>query len=654
METLTFLPEFHRYWLGPRAVAVARPPTSSSSAAGSSAAPSARELARAGPARGARRARRAGRRGQPGRGRHGGAAGGVRASRAAARASASRAAAATRSGWRQLAGGERPRRRVPRPTASSTLALDATDARGLAARARWQRRLGLRVLDARRRGRPAHGPASCRRASGWRVHFPDDHRVNNERLGRRGGLAARRAGVTVLEHTRGARDRRPARPRHRRADRRRASIAAPVVVNAAGAWAAELRAARRASPPPPVFPVRGQMLVLRGAPGALALPLYTRRAYLVPRLDGRVLLGSTRERAGFEKRVTMGAAAALLAAAAAMAPGPRASERRVGAYAGLRPAHPTGCPSWAPARDLHGLFYATGLYRSGILLAPAVAAAVADLVVEGSDRAAAARPRPTLDAQLPRRATSTSPGLSSSVASTVTGRPMNASSAARLRAPPAPQEVRDLGMHPQHAAPRAGTQRGLVLDAPERVVRQRLHRAHAAGALAVRARAGEELAQALARALARHLDQAELRDAQDVRARLVARASPPAAPRTRCLRLAASSMSMKSITMMPPRLRRRSCADDLLRRFEVGAEDRLLLALLADVAAGVDVDGGQRLGLLDDEVAAGLEPHPAIERARRSCSRCRAARTAASRHGSGARAPPVRGMVASTNSSTRA
>src|SRR5262249_60570538 len=72
---------------------------------------------------------------------------------------------------------------------------------------------------------------------------------------------------------------------------------------------------------PPVFPVRGQMLVLRGPPDSLALPLYSRRAYLVPRLDGRVLLGSTRERAGFEKRVTMGAAAALLAAAAAMAPG---------------------------------------------------------------------------------------------------------------------------------------------------------------------------------------------------------------------------------------------------------------------------------------------------------------------------------------------
>ena len=151
-------------------------------------------------------------------------------------------------------------------------------------------------------------------------------------------------------------------------------------MNAAGAWAAELPVPAGVTPPP-VRTVRGQMLVLRVAPGALRLPLYTRAAYLVPRIDGRVLLGSTRERAGFDKRVTMGAAAALLAAAAAMAPG-LAGASLVGAYAGLRPGTDE-LPVLGAARDLRGLFYATGLYRSGILLAPAVAAAIADLVVEG-------------------------------------------------------------------------------------------------------------------------------------------------------------------------------------------------------------------------------------------------------------------------------
>jgi glycine oxidase len=262
------------------------------------------------------------------------------------------------------------------------LGLDRADARRLAARARWQRRQGLRVLavserEARRLVGPGILPARVQLA----CHFPDDHRVNNERLAIAAGIAAGRVGVTVLEHTAAL-----------AIEGRRGSVTGvrtaagvvrtPVVVNAAGAWAAQLRVPAGVTPPP-VLPVRGQMLVLRAAPGAVRLPLYTRAAYLVPRIDGRVLLGSTRERAGFDKRVTMGAAAALLGAAAAMAPG-LAGSSLVGAYAGLRPGTPDELPVLGAARDLRGLFYAAGLYRSGILLAPAVAVAIADLVVEGS------------------------------------------------------------------------------------------------------------------------------------------------------------------------------------------------------------------------------------------------------------------------------
>jgi len=272
------------------------------------------------------------------------------------------------------------------------LALDAAEARALRARAGWQRRLGLRVTTLSSR--------AARRMAGvlpprvqLAVHFPDDHRVNNERLGVAAGRAARRAGVTVREHTRVlAVVGRRGRVTGVRTDA--GTIAAPVVVNAAGAWAAEL-ALPAGVAVPPVFPVRGQMVVLRGAPGALPLPLYTRRAYLVPRLDGRVLLGSTRERAGFEKRVTMGAAASLLAAASAMAPG-LADLSVESTYAGLRPGTLDGLPILGPARDLHGLFYASGLYRSGILLAPVTAAALADLIVDG-------RTAVSLHGLLPRR-----------------------------------------------------------------------------------------------------------------------------------------------------------------------------------------------------------------------------------------------------------
>jgi glycine oxidase len=261
------------------------------------------------------------------------------------------------------------------------LGLDRAGARRLAARARWQRGLGLRVLavserEARRLAGRAILPARLQLA----CHFPDDHRVNNERLAVAVGIAARRAGATVMEHTAAL----AIEGRRRAVAGVRTSagtIGTPVVVNAAGAWAAQLRVPAGVAPPP-VTPVRGQMLVLRAAPGAVRLPLYTRRAYLVPRIDGRVLLGSTRERAGFDKRVTMGAAAALLDAAVAMAPG-LAGSSLMRAYAGLRPGTPDELPILGAARDLHGLFYAGGLYRSGILLAPAVGVAIADLVVEG-------------------------------------------------------------------------------------------------------------------------------------------------------------------------------------------------------------------------------------------------------------------------------
>jgi len=249
----------------------------------------------------------------------------------------------------------------------------------LARRVRWQRAAGLRAMrlsgvDARRR------VPVLTRACTVAAFFPDDHRVNNERLADAAGIAARRAGARIAEDTavlaigatRGRVD-------HVRTARGR--VATPIVVDAAGAWAAAL-ALPRGVTPPPVFPVRGQMVVLRAPSGALPCPLYSASAYLVPRVDGRILLGSTYERTGFEKRVTVEAAARLLAAAQALAPG-LAGAMVDGAYAGLRPATEDHLPVVGRATDVDGLLYAAGLYRSGILLAPLVAEAIADLVARG-------------------------------------------------------------------------------------------------------------------------------------------------------------------------------------------------------------------------------------------------------------------------------
>jgi glycine oxidase len=261
-------------------------------------------------------------------------------------------------------------------------ALDAADVRVLDARARWQRRAGLRVgrlsPAAARRLVPPLGDGA-RRA----YLFPDEHRVNNERLGAALRTALRRAGVRLLEGT-AARAVTAARGRVTGVATTRGRIAAPAVVHAAGAWAAEV-ALPRGVAGPPVHPVRGQMLVLRARPGFLRRPLYSRAAYVVPRADGRLLVGSTYEHVGFEKCVTAGAAARLLAAACRVAPA-LASRPLEHAYAGLRPGTPDHRPIVGAAPGVAGLFYATGHYRSGILLAPATAEAIADLVLVGSTR----------------------------------------------------------------------------------------------------------------------------------------------------------------------------------------------------------------------------------------------------------------------------
>jgi len=262
------------------------------------------------------------------------------------------------------------------------VAVSAAEERALAARVGWQRGLGWRVerVSARRARAlvPGLGPA----VRGG-VFFPDDASVDNERLVVAAALAARRAGVTILEGctvgrvlARGG--------RVSGVESTHGPLAAPAVVLAAGAWAAGVALARGV-PRPAVVPVRGQMVVLRGLAGLVDRPLHGRDGYFAPRGDGRVLVGSTYEHVGFDKRVTAGAVGALLAMAERLVPA-TAGAHVEGVYAGLRPATRDGLPVVGAAPGAAGLWYACGLYRNGILLAPAIADAVADLVTSGTTR----------------------------------------------------------------------------------------------------------------------------------------------------------------------------------------------------------------------------------------------------------------------------
>lgn len=155
-------------------------------------------------------------------------------------------------------------------------------------------------------------------------------------------------------------------------------ISSGAVVNAAGAWAASLSGG---DPAVPVFPVRGQIVEVRLEGRPLSKVVSSEEAYVVPRPDGTALVGSTEEHVGFRKEVTAGAVSALLAAGARLLPS-LSSARFETAWSGLRPGTPDGLPILG-ASPVRGLFFAAGHFRNGVLLAPATAQRMADLLVNG-------------------------------------------------------------------------------------------------------------------------------------------------------------------------------------------------------------------------------------------------------------------------------
>src|SRR5215218_1667046 len=159
-------------------------------------------------------------------------------------------------------------------------------------------------------------------------------------------------------------------------------LAAGAVVLAAGCWSGGL-GGLAAEALPPVRPVKGQLLYLRGSADA---PLCSRNVrglevYVVPRGDGRVVVGATVEEQGFDTRVTAGAVHDLLRAALELLPDVAELELAE-TVVGLRPGSPDNAPMLGPAGP-EGLVVATGHYRNGILLTPVTADAIAELLATG-------------------------------------------------------------------------------------------------------------------------------------------------------------------------------------------------------------------------------------------------------------------------------
>ena len=155
-------------------------------------------------------------------------------------------------------------------------------------------------------------------------------------------------------------------------------VEASQVVIAAGVWAGSIQGVPDALRVP-LHPVKGQILRLHdpAGPGLLTKVLRMGAGYIVPRGDGRYVLGATMEERGFDTTVTAGAVHELLRDAGELLPG--ISELVIDEIsAGLRPSTPDNAPAIGPA-SLPGLHWAVGHHRGGILLAPVTA----ELVVTG-------------------------------------------------------------------------------------------------------------------------------------------------------------------------------------------------------------------------------------------------------------------------------
>ena len=159
-------------------------------------------------------------------------------------------------------------------------------------------------------------------------------------------------------------------------------VEATNVVVAAGAWSGLLEGIEELLP---VRPVKGQLLRLspRGPYRPMEHNIRGLDVYLVPRADGRVVVGATVEEMGFDGSVTAGAVHDLLRDAYELVPAV-VELGFDGALAGFRPGTPDNAPLIGRT-ELEGLIAATGHYRNGILLAPITADAVATLVITGEE-----------------------------------------------------------------------------------------------------------------------------------------------------------------------------------------------------------------------------------------------------------------------------
>lgn len=258
------------------------------------------------------------------------------------------------------------------------LSFNELDSSELSRRLEWQRltHLAVEYLPAEevRKSEPFISP-DVREA----LFFPNDWQVDNRKLLAALIRYAEQNGIELIENTEidrltvengkvvGAETR----------DRR---FLAETTVLTTGAWTSLIKLGI-AEMPFAVEPVRGQIVVFQTAKRVFDHVIYSPRGYMVPRMDGRVLAGSTSEKVGFDRSLTESAAVTLREMANEIAPS-TSGLPTVDHWSGLRPHAFDGLPILGNIDGILGLTISTAHYRNGILLAPLTARLVADSLID--------------------------------------------------------------------------------------------------------------------------------------------------------------------------------------------------------------------------------------------------------------------------------
>ncbi|HXM36227.1 MAG TPA: glycine oxidase ThiO [Pyrinomonadaceae bacterium] len=264
-------------------------------------------------------------------------------------------------------------------TGTLYLALSEKDEEEIEQRYEWQQRAGLTLekLSAEEAQKLEPRIAATVRGA---LLFPLDIQVENRRLLTALIAANEKLGVSLISGT-NVESMRLQNGRVAGVETARGFVSTRRVVVASGAWASLLSSSEGSDSRMPrvrIEPVRGQMLCFAAQPPLVRHVIYSPRGYLVPRHDGRLLAGSTTEHAGYARQVTASGMHAILSNALDLAPA-LGSLPLIDSWSGLRPRAQDDWPVLGPS-EIEGLFYATGHYRNGILLAPITGELIAEAI----------------------------------------------------------------------------------------------------------------------------------------------------------------------------------------------------------------------------------------------------------------------------------